>query len=75
MKEVVDEVAATRMTANTQCKNRAAAGLCSSIPTLEGRNFSLSQAYGVVVFLAQNSENGRIPSLAISCFTNERIEC
>lgn len=57
------------MTANTQCKRSAVAGLCSRVWLRDGQNLWLSQVYGVVVLRAKNSDHGRIPSFAISCFT------
>lgn len=66
---VVEEVAATSMTAKTQCRSKAVAGLCSSDLLEEGQSRALSQEYGVVVLLAKNREKGSIPSFAISCFT------
>ena len=60
------------MIENAQWRSNAAAGLCSSgSSTLEDQNRCLSQAYGVTVLLAKKSEKGKMPSLAISCFTVE----
>lgn len=66
----VEEVAATRMTANTQCRKSAVRGLSSRALSIDELSRCLSKAYGVVVLLAKKRENGRIPSLAISCFTD-----
>ena len=64
------EVAPIKMTAKTQCRRSAAAGLSSgnSFRSL-GKSQLANFAYGVTVLFAKNDEKGRTPSLATSCLT------
>lgn len=73
------DVAPISSTANIQCSNNAAAGLCSRGSScgsgpFRGCNHVPSLATGVVVLLAKKCENGKTPSLAISCFTVGRCQ-
>lgn len=67
------DVTANRNMAKNQCNSKAGAELCSSV---RGESAALEcdmclriHAYGVVVLWAKKRENGKIPSLAISCLT------
>lgn len=66
------DVTARRNMAKNQCKSIAGAELCSSAlgELVEPDHRLRIYAYGVVMLLAKKREKGRIPSLAISCFTN-----
>ena len=68
-------MAAIKTMENIQCRNRAAAGLCSGslFEESEGQKRRLRWAQGVVMLLAKKRENGRTPSLAISCLTNSGV--
>ena len=65
------DVTANRNMAKNQCKSIAGAELCSSAlgELVEPDHRRRIHAYGVVILLAKKREKGRIPSLAISCFT------
>ena len=66
-------VTASKIMANSQCKNKAGVELCSSVfgerVDSEREKRLRIHAYGVVTLRAKKSVNGKIPSFAISCLT------